>query len=148
MHVKPLGPNYLVRLERGEEAIDSLQRFADQHRIGFAAIRAVGTFDRVTLGYYDAEAKAYRNRSFDEPVEVLNLTGDVATGQDGTHIVHAHVTIGCADYTARGGHIVEAVVGPTLEVIIETTPATVHRRHDPDTGLQLWDLATIETFSV
>lgn len=143
-----MGPNYLVRLERGEEAIDSLKRFADSRRIGFAAIRAIGTFDRVILGYYDVEARAYKNRSVDKPVEVLNMTGNIARDQDGTRIVHAHVTIGCADYTTLGGHVVEAVVGPTLEIIIETAPATIRRRRDSETGLQLWDFEAVETFSI
>lgn len=137
-----------MRLEQGEETIESLQRFARRHRIGFAAISAIGTFERVTLGYYDVRAQVYRDRSFEEPVEVLNLTGNFARGQDGKHIVHAHVTIGCADYTARGGHLVKATVGPTLEIIIQTAPATVRRRRDPHTALQLWDLEAIETFSV
>lgn len=148
VQVKPLGRTYLVRLERGEEAIESLKGFADRHRIGFAAIRAIGTFERVTLGYYDVDAEAYRNETLDEPVEVLNLTGNVTRGEDGERIVHAHVTVGRADYTTRGGHLVSATVGPTLEVVVESEPATVRRRHDADTGLELWDLAAMETFSV
>jgi predicted DNA-binding protein with PD1-like motif len=47
-----------------------------------------------------------------------------------------------------GGHLVEGVVGPTLEVVVESAPITIRRRHDPDTGLELWDLQAIETFSV
>jgi predicted DNA-binding protein with PD1-like motif len=148
MQIKPLGSDYLVRLERGEEAVANLKHFADRYRIGFAAIHAIGTFERVTLGYYDAEAKTYRNESLDEPVEVLNLTGNIARGEDGERIVHAHVTVGRPDYTTRGGHLVEGVVGPTLEVVVETAPVTIRRRHDPDIGLALWDLEALETFSV
>jgi len=148
VQVKPFGGNYIVRLERSEAAVESLKEFADRYRIGFAEIRAIGTLDRVTLGYYDAEAKSYHNETFDEPLEVLNLTGNIARGEDGERIVHAHVTVSRPDYTTRGGHLVEAVVGPTLEVIVETAPVTIRRRHDPDTGLELWDLAALETFSV
>lgn len=148
MQVKPLGKNYLVRLEPGEEAITKLRQFADRYRIGFAAIRAIGTFERVTLGYYDVETKAYQNDLLDEPVEVLNLTGNVTRDEDGERLVHAHVTVGRADYTTRGGHLVEALVGPTLEVVVETEPVTIRRRHDSETGLQLWDLEALETFSV
>lgn len=148
MQVKPFGGNYLVRLERGEAAIENLKGFADRYRIGFAEIRAIGTLDCVTLGYYDAKAKTYNDETFDEPLEVLNLTGNIARGQDGDRLVHAHVTLGRPDYTTFGGHLVEAVVGPTLEVIVETAPVTIRRRHDPDTGLELWDLSALETFSV
>jgi hypothetical protein len=148
MQVKPLGRTYLVRLEQGEDVTDSLKRFADSYRIGFAAIRAIGTFERVTLGYYDVEAKAYQNEPLDEPVEVLNLTGNISRDADGERLLHAHVTVGLPDYTTRGGHLVEATVGPTLELVVDTEPAVIRRRQDSHTGLQLWDLEAIETFSV
>lgn len=148
MQVKPMGKNYLVRLDPGEEAVQHLTHIADQYRIGFASLYGVGTFERVTLGYYDLAAKVYQNEVFEEPVEVLSLAGNIATGAKGQQIVHAHVTVGRSDFTTRGGHLLEGTVGPTLEVVIDTGPATIRRRYDPDTGLQLWDLEAIETLSV
>jgi hypothetical protein len=144
MQVKRLGDLFLVRLEPGEEVIESLRQFADANRIGFAEIRAIGTFERVTLGYYDVEKKSYENQGFEEPVEVLNLTGNITKGENGERIVHGHVTIGRSDYSALGGHVVEAIVGPTLEVVVQTAPTTIRRKHDPDTGLEQWDLNRFE----
>jgi predicted DNA-binding protein with PD1-like motif len=45
--------------------------------------------------------------------------------------------IGKADGTAHGGHLLEAHVRPTLEVIVTESPAHLHRRSDPETGLAL-----------
>jgi hypothetical protein len=148
VQVRPSESSYLIRLERGEEALESLRDFADRHRIGFAVVRAIGTFERITLGYYDAVKKTYQEKTLDEPLEVLNLSGNIAKGEDGERIVHAHVTLGRPDYTTLGGHVVQATAGPTLEVIVETMPTTIRRRYDPDTGLNLWDLEAIETVSV
>lgn len=147
MEFKRLGDTYLIRLETGEKVIESLGRFADVNRIGFGVIRAIGSFERVTLGYYDTEAKIYRNEELEGPVEVLNMSGNISRAEDGQRIVHAHVTVGRSDYNTRGGHVVEATVGPTLEVVVETVPTTVRRRRDPDTGLELMDLNPFETFS-
>jgi predicted DNA-binding protein with PD1-like motif len=145
VQIKSFGEGHLVRLERGEKVIASLRRFAKRYRIGFAAFRAIGTLDQVTLGYYDSDSQAYRNQALDEAVEVLNLSGNISRGADGEHIVHAHVTVGGPDYTALGGHVVEATVGPTLELVVDTWPTSVQRRHDPDTGLDLWDLDAVKT---
>jgi hypothetical protein len=144
MQVKSLGERYLVRLDPGEEVVEHLKQFADEYRIGFGAIRAIGTFERATLGYFDVEAKAYRNQAFDEPLEVLNLSGNISQGEDGERIVHLHVTVGRADYSALGGHVVEAITGPTLEVVVETEPTTIYRRHNPETDLMQWDLTAQE----
>ena len=147
VHVKRVGETYLVRLEKGEEIIDSLRQFANAYRIGFGVVRAIGTLQSVTLGYYDVETKSYQHKELAEPVEVLALSGNITEDVDGERMVHAHVTVGRSDYSAWGGHVVRATVGPTVEVIIETAPTTIRRRHDPDTGLDLWDLDTIETLS-
>ena len=145
MEVKRLREAYLVRLEKGEEVIQSLKQFADAYRLGFASLTAIGTFERVTLGYYNPETQAYQNEPFEEGVEVLTMSGNISRGEDGERIVHAHVIVGRADYSTLGGHVVEATVGPTLEVICRPSPTTIRRRHDPDTGLQLWDLSSLPT---
>ncbi|HKH14372.1 MAG TPA: hypothetical protein VKA47_06920 [Solirubrobacterales bacterium] len=44
------------------------------------------------------------------------------------------------DGSAWGGHLQEAEVRPTLEVIVTESPPALHRRSDPDTGLALLDL--------
>ena len=59
--------------------------------------------------------------------------------ENGVPKVHAHVVVGKADATAHGGHLVEGVVRPTLEVVITETPAYLRRRFDAQSGLALID---------
>jgi predicted DNA-binding protein with PD1-like motif len=123
----------------GDRVLDGLRGFAASHAIAAAAFTAIGAFRRVTLGYFDVEQRDYRQVSFDEQVEVLSLTGNIARGPDGVAI-HAHVVIGRADATAHGGHLLEATVRPTLEVVATEAPAHLRRRIDAATGLPLLDL--------
>lgn len=74
-----------------------------------------------------------------EQVEVLSLVGDVALKGDEPK-VHAHVVVGKRDGSAHGGHILEAHVWPTLEVMLVESPRHLHRRHDEESGLALIDL--------
>jgi predicted DNA-binding protein with PD1-like motif len=71
-----------------------------------------------------------------EQVEVLSLIGDVAL-QDGEPKVHAHVVVGRADGSTRGGHLVEAHVRPTLELTLTESPAHLHKQFDPESDLAL-----------
>ena len=68
-----------------------------------------------------------------EQVEVLSLIGDVAL-KDGEPKVHAHVVVGRSDGSTRGGHLMEAHVRPTLEVILTESPAHLRKQHDPRSG--------------
>jgi predicted DNA-binding protein with PD1-like motif len=45
--------------------------------------------------------------------------------------------LGRSDGTTRGGHLLEARVRPTLEVILVESPSHLQRKHDPESGLAL-----------
>jgi uncharacterized protein len=125
--------------DQGDEAMEGLREFAEEHGVTAAHFTAIGAFSEVTLAYFDWEKKDYVEHPLDEQVEVLTLAGDVAL-KDGKPEVHAHVVIGRSDTSARGGHLVSGRVRPTLEVILIESPAHLRKRHDPETGLALLDL--------
>jgi hypothetical protein len=54
----------------------------------------------------------------------------------------ADVVVGKADATAHGGHLIEGLVRPTLEVVLTETPAHLRRRFDAQTGVALIDPRT------
>jgi len=70
---------------------------------------------------------------------VLSLAGDIALGEDEPQ-VHAHVVVGKVDGSAHGGHLLEAHVWPTLEVVLVQPPQELRKPVDPDTGLALISL--------
>lgn len=127
----------LLVFETGEEVIAELARFAEERQLGAAHFTGIGAFRRVTLGFYDLDRQEYLERPLDEQVEVTAVVGNVARAADGGWKVHAHVTVGRRDGEARGGHLLEGVVRPTLELFLTETGEEVWRRHDPETGLTL-----------
>jgi predicted DNA-binding protein with PD1-like motif len=67
----------------------------------------------------------------------LRSLWDSSTGEDDEPAVHAHVVVGCRDTSARGGHLLDATLRPTLELIVEDSPAHLRKRIDAETGLAL-----------
>jgi hypothetical protein len=129
---------YVLVFDKGEEAIAGLTAFAREQRLTAARITAIGAFSDVKLGYFDRERREYDEIPLAEQVEVLSLLGDVAL--EGTEPkVHVHAVVGRADGTTRGGHLLEGHVWPTLEVVVDTSPAHLRKRSDPETGLALID---------
>jgi len=64
------------------------------------------------------------------------LLGDVAL-QDGRPKLHLHVVVGRRDGRAMGGHLLSAIVRPTLEVLLVDSPRHLRREIDAATGLAL-----------
>lgn len=128
---------FAVVLDRGERVCESLFRFATEQEISAASVAGIGAFAHATLGFFDWERKDYDRIPVEEQVEVLSLTGDVALAPDGKPQLHLRVVLGKRDGTAHGGHLLDAEVRPTLELVITETPPDLRRRHDPETGLAL-----------
>ncbi|MBW3668644.1 MAG: DNA-binding protein [Actinobacteria bacterium] len=125
--------------DKGDEVIAGLEEVARTAGVEGAGFTAVGAFERATLGYFDRDRMDYLRIPVEEQVEVLSLVGDIAV-KDREPKVHAHVVLGRRDGAALGGHVLEAVVWPTLEVVVTETPPALRRRHDEQTGLALIDL--------
>ena len=129
---------FAVVFGAGDDPIAGLETFAREHHVSGAQLTGIGAFSRVTVGYFDWQQKDYVKIPFDEQVEVLALTGNIGR-KEGDPALHIHVVLGTAEGHARGGHLLAAVVRPTLEVIVTETPAHLQRRFDPETGLHLID---------
>src|SRR5437588_7031499 len=131
---------FVLVCETGDEAMKALTSFAAEQRLGGSHFSAIGAFSRAIVAYFDWPSRQYRQIAIDEQVEVLSLVGDV-TVEKGKPKVHAHVVLGKADATAHGGHLIEASVRPTLEIVVTETPRPLHRRFDPASGVALIDPA-------
>ncbi len=129
----------MLVFDTGDEVIAGLTEFAKQHDLDASGLTALGAFSDVVLGYFDLDRKAYKRTRLDEQVEVLSLVGTIPMNGDEPK-VHAHIVVGKSDGTAHGGHVMEAHVRPTLEVILEESPAHLRRETDEETGLALISL--------
>ena len=128
---------HAVVLETGEEVMDCLQKFATAERIFAAQITAIGAFSDLVLLYFDWEKKDYLRIPVREQVEVASLVGDIAQAPSGAPALHIHLVVGKRDGSALAGHLGEAHVRPTLEVIISESPAHLRKVKDEVTGLAL-----------
>ncbi len=128
---------FALIFDTGDEVMAGLTGFAKENDLSAASLTAIGAFSGATLGFYNLEAKEYEKIPVDEQVEVLSLVGDIAPKEDGEPQVHAHVVVGRSDGTTRGGHLLEAYVRPTLEVILVESPEHLRRKFDEGVGLAL-----------
>ncbi len=133
------GASYALVFETGDEVMAGLAAFAADKSLEASDFTALGAFSEALLGFFDIDQKDYRKIPVSEQAEVLSLVGNV-TLEQGKPKVHAHVVLGLADGTTRGGHLLEARVRPTLELILTEAPVRLRRRFDPSVGLALIDL--------
>lgn len=128
--------SYVVVLEAGDEVMGSLVTVAEEEDISGGRVWGIGAFEWTRLGFFDRESKGYREHVVDEQVEVLGLHGNL-TRFERRPRVHLHAVLGMADGSARGGHLLEARVWPTLELFVAKSSVELVRELDEEAGLPL-----------
>jgi uncharacterized protein len=131
--------SFILIFDEREEVLEELTRFANDAHLNAAEFSGLGALSDAVLGFWDVDARDYHRIHVREQVEVLTFVGNVTT-EDGKAKIHPHIVLGKRDGTAHGGHLLEAHVRPTLEVIVTEAAAHLKRRADEASGLPLIDL--------
>lgn len=141
MHVHANPDGTTLVLQRGEELIAALNDHARTENLAGAWLQAgIGGAGSATLAYYDLETRSYIDRTFDEPLEILSLQGNLAW-VDGEPFWHIHGTFGTRDYRSIGGHVKRLDIALTGELLLTPTLTRLTRSDDEATGLKLIDPA-------
>jgi uncharacterized protein len=140
MKYRAVNNGYLIRLEKGEEVVASLTRFAREKNIPAGYFSGMGAVTDATLGIFDPDKKEYIKKEFADDLEVGNLTGNIAWLDDTEPYVHCHITIADSSLNAYTGHLFEATVTITLELFVHVFEEKLFRELDPEMGFKFWQL--------
>ena len=132
-------PVLVVKLDRGEEVMTSLARLVTDQSLSGASFSGIGAVSHANIGFYRIAGKRYEVVDFEENLEVISLLGSLAHGPEGP-VVHAHVSLGRADYSVIGGHLFAATVSVTMELFVTLTASRLERQIDPRFDLNLLKL--------
>ncbi len=138
MQIKQLDAvHYLVRLDPGEEIVCSLAKVAKENHLHLAMVQGLGAIKKVVMGVYNVEKQEYKANILEGAYEILSLTGTLDT-MKGEHYSHLHISVGDADGHAFGGHLNEAIISATAEIILTCLPGEVDREKSREVGLNIW----------
>ena len=135
--------NYVLIFALGDEVRSGLTEFAQQYGVKTAHFTAIGDATSAKFGFFDYGRKLFKSIPISEPCEVSSLTGNIAI-LNGKPIVHIHANVAAEDGTVRGGHLLELITGPTLEVFLTVEPTTLYKKVNPQFGAGLIDPSLIK----
>lgn len=127
---------YAVIFGKGDEVMAGLTEFAQKYHLGASRITGIGGIEDATIGFFELAQKRHRPMQINQQCEVLSLLGDIALFH-GKPVVHLHMVVGFPDGSAHGGHLLKALVWPTMEVIVTDYPNTMHKKLDAESGAAL-----------
>ena len=126
----------LIVLSKGDKIIEKLSEVCRNENILSGFFNAIGAVSQVEMAHFDPVKKQYSYKQMSGALEIVSLTGNI-TRKDGEVVVHSHISVSAEDMLCYGGHLKEAVVGPTCEITLTDLKTTILRTLDKDTGLNL-----------
>ena len=140
MEYRRFGQNLVIRMDKGEEIQQQLQIVAEKEGIKLANVSALGAVNDFTVGAFDVERQEFHKNRFQGAYEIVSLVGTITT-KDGAYYAHLHMSAGDVDGNVRGGHLNEAIISATCEMVVTVLEGRVERRLDPEVGLNLFRFA-------
>lgn len=138
MKYKRFGSRMVLRIDRGEEVLTQLHRRRSKRASGWRPSAGLGAVGDFTVGVFHTAEKQYHAHRFQGDFEIVSLVGTITT-KDGEFYAHLHMSAGDTEGRVLGGHLNEAVISATCELVLEIMDGTVERRLDPETGLNLME---------
>ncbi|MDU5110670.1 MAG: DNA-binding protein [Clostridium sp.] len=136
MEYKVFGETIVLRLEKGEEVIESIKNLCEKEDIKLGSISGLGATNHVVVGLFKVEEKKYYSNTFEEDYEITNLTGNISR-MNGEVYLHIHGTFANFEGKCIGGHLNKAIISATSEIIINIINGEVERKFSEEIGLNL-----------
>lgn len=127
----------IARLDKNEELLNEVKKIALAENIKLASVSALGAIDKFIVGVYKVDEKKYYANSFAGWFEIVSLTGTIST-MNGEYYCHLHLSAGDENGKVFGGHLNEARISATCEMVIRIIDGEVDRRFDEEVGLNVF----------
>lgn len=132
------GRTYLCKLPKGKDLLEALADFCRDNQVKCGIVTVTGLVANATIGYYDQSKKKFEKQVINEPMELINLTGNISI-QDNRPMVQARVLLAGKDYHVVGGQLQLGTKIYVCEAYVQELVGDPKvRRLDKVTKLALW----------
>lgn len=129
---------YAIIFSAGDEILSGLKEFAVKYGVKSAHFTAIGDARYARFGWYDKTRKMFKVTALNQYAEITSLIGDIAL-KDTVPVVHGHINLATENGLVHGGHLLEAIVEPTLEVMMTVEPELLKKKLSADFNILLID---------
>jgi predicted DNA-binding protein with PD1-like motif len=137
------GRRFILKIIPGESLVECITQFALKENIHYAVLlSAVGSVRDVCLRGIKSGAKLpitparVNTLLLEGPLELLSLTGNIVPDETNTPDCHLHIMAGKSSCDVIGGHLFDARVFATCEIVLtELVVEGVERHHSTSGGI-------------
>ncbi len=125
---------HVFRVKPGQELVAEIARYCRENALcSGIIIGIIGSAEKARINTVKVLPAKFMSEELKGPLEIVAGQGSVAL-MNGETLLHIHLQVASKD-TCRGGHLAEATIYSTAEVVIGELDYQLHRKFDSYTGL-------------
>lgn len=138
MEFKKFGNKYVIRMDKGEEIVETLKKFCEEEHITLGWVKGIGAVNKAIIGLFETSTKKYHSIELKGDHEITSLLGNISTMNNEVYL-HLHINLADEEYKTYGGHLTSAVISATGEILVEAVDGEVDRSFSQEIGLNLYN---------
>lgn len=142
MEYKKMKNDIYVRIDPAEEILETIEKICAKENIVTGHFQGIGACDMVVLSTYSPQTRAFQEHRFCGMFDIASLMGNITQAQHGEISLHAHAVFSYLNENNQlatiAGHLRQAVVNYTGEIIISPASETIGHRSDIIPTIYVW----------
>lgn len=125
---------HVFRLKPGAKLAEGILEFCRKNQVKSGVVLSlIGSLSSAEIGYLKKLPGKFIAKKYRGPLELVSGSGTLAQLNQET-LLHIHIVI-ATEKNVIAGHLSEAQIFSTAEVVLAELDTIIHRQKDPYTGL-------------
>lgn len=136
---------YYIRIDKGEKVVETIKEICQKENIQSGYFQGIGACDVVTTSTYIPEKSDFINHTISGMIEMVSLMGNISRDNNDNAFEHSHAVFSYlndkGEVTVTAGHLKEAQISYTGEIVLVKGEERINRMFDTTTGIDVWKLS-------
>ncbi len=134
-----------LRIDKGEKVIATIKKVCEKEQVEGGFFQGIGACGRAVLSTWIPEKQDFIHHTFTGMLELVSLTGNISIDRNGEPFTHSHAVFSYlkdnGEVAVVAGHLEEAEISYTGEIILTPAEAKIERTFDENAGIDVWKLS-------
>ena len=134
-----------LRIDKGEEVVATIIKVCEKEQVKAGYFQGIGACDNVVLSTFIPEKGDYIHHHISGLLEMVSLQGNVTCDRNKKPFAHSHAIFSYlnenGEIALTAGHLQEANISYTGEIIITLAEDEIGRAFDENAGIEVWKLS-------
>lgn len=133
-----------LRVDKEENVIGAIKEICKKEAVYGGFFQGIGACSTATLSTYMPEQNDFIDHKIFGMLEMISLMGNITMDCDNQPFLHSHAVFSylnqAGEIAITAGHLKEAKISYTGEIIITLACDAIGRQFDANSGIEVWKL--------